>query len=142
MKERLQALLKYSEDEVVNTHLIIELFRIYSIIYAREGQPSLCTKCARDYYRKLKKNGLEMAEIEKKNVCKLKGIRYVNKAARDFDLQNLTDADATFLIKNRILQESDFKVLPYEAETTKTVNNEISQNRPSKKNRRKSQPGN
>ena len=136
MKERLQTLLSHSEDEVVNTHLIVELFRLYSIIYAREGQPSLCTKCAREYYRKLKKNGLAMAEIEKKNVCKLKGIRYVKMAARDFDLQNLTDADAIFLLKNGILQENDFKVLPYEVKE-KNVSNEISENRHPRKTRSK-----
>jgi hypothetical protein len=137
MEKEVEILLKHDFEYIKNSELCLSLLKIYSILYLKGGKPSsTCVNCMRKYYNEIKKTGLMKAKKEAEktytNKCKIKGVKYVRKAARHFDFSNLCDVDAQWLLDNDVLKESDFTTLPEQKQvkkkTVKKSKDEIQKN--------------
>lgn len=119
MLERVANILKHDIMEIIGSPLVLELLCIYSELYLNGSQPGSCDKCIIKYWYELNFNGMELAvkneEIKKRTlVPKWNGLYYVQKAARHFDSNQITDTEACKYLLDGQLRESDFNKLPEE----------------------------
>ena len=110
-------ILAHDFGEVSASPLIADMLSAYSKLYLNGTQPRLCGKCHRQYYEQLKLDGMKKAELYEKaknRTCKpaWKGLKYINKLAKHFNNELLTDEQAVDLLNKGHLKESDFFVLP------------------------------
>lgn len=118
MIELIKTIIKTDIEEIIGSSMSLDLLNCYSKLFLNGAQPSTCSKCLRDYYRKIVIEGLEKAKImaEKKDSTHKyakKGVKYIGiPFCRHFNLQEMTDEEANDLLKKGFLKEEDFKILP------------------------------
>ncbi|MCK9281353.1 MAG: hypothetical protein M0P71_12080 [Melioribacteraceae bacterium] len=104
-------------EDVLSSTLVMDLLSAYSALYLNGANPRLCGRCHKDYYFKLKKDGL-MKAIEfdkaKNRTCKPKwnGLRFIPKLGKHINSELITDEQAEKLLKEGHLMDKDFTVLP------------------------------
>ena len=128
-------------DEIKTSSLSLLLLKVYSKLYLAGAQPRTCESAMLNYYKRLKKDGLIMAQKNEEKTHKLKknikGLKYVGKPfCKHFDLENLTDKEAISLLKLGVMKENQFDILPIKEEKgsipkaeVKAKQNEISENK-------------
>ena len=97
MYERLKHIIEKGCDAVLNDpSLLIEMIRIYALLYLNGESPSFCGKCHKDYFEKLKKYGLTQLEKMEQNKFKLKEnvLIYDFKTGEYLSRFNMTDEKA------------------------------------------------
>jgi len=104
-------------EVIASPILILQLLSVYSALYLQGKNPGICGKCHKDYYYKLKANGMEKAkeaDEAKNRTCqpKWRGLRFIGKVARHFNDKLLTDAQAISLLDAKLLKPEDFIKLP------------------------------
>jgi hypothetical protein len=117
MTELVKEVIDNTFEEVSASSLILKLLDAYSKLYLNGNAPGTCGKCHRDFYIKLKQNGMELAkkyDEAKKRTCQpaWNGLKYIPGTARHWDSELLTDKEAEYLLINDFLTEKDFKELP------------------------------
>lgn len=117
--ELVSELLKHEVGEVIASPvLIMQLLSVYSVLYLNGANPGTCGKCHKDYFYKLKSNGMERAkeyDEAKNRTCqpKWKGLKFINKpVCRHFNNELITDAQAISLLDAGFLKPEDFIKLP------------------------------
>ena len=118
--------------------LVLQLLSVYSILYLNGKAPGLCSKCHADYYYKLKQNGMKKAQDldeAKSRTCqpRWKGLKFINKVARHFNNELLTDRQAISLLDSGLLKQDDFVKLPDGYGATEQVLAEPKPKKPRKK---------
>lgn len=117
-------------EDILSSTLVMDLLSAYSTLYLNGSNPKLCGRCHKDYYYKLKKDGL-MKAIEydkaKNRTCKPKwnGLRFIPKLGKHFNSELITDEQAEKLLKEGHLAEKDFDILPVIPETEEQKNERI-----------------
>jgi len=106
-------------ENIVSSDLSVDLLWAYSQLFMNGKQPNWCSRCMRNYYAEICKNGLEMADklIEAQNrTCKpnWNGNKYIHRAGRHYSNIYINDKEAIDLINRKFINESDFDVLPEE----------------------------
>lgn len=109
--------LAHDFGEVIDSPLILKLLSVYSKLYLNGAQAKLCESCHRKYYNELQKTGIMKAqefEAVKTRTCKPKwrGLKYINKLAKHFNNDLITDETAIKLLNEGHLNENDFVKLP------------------------------
>ena len=118
MVEQLKEILSNDVEVVImSPQLSLSLLKCASVILLNGGQPRACARSQRDYYNKLKKEGMakaEMIEKAKNRTCEpsFKGIRYSKVVMAHISSELLNDELAIEYLQKGALKESDFKVLP------------------------------
>lgn len=117
MISEVKEILSKSVEEVIGSSLSLKLLSCYSELYLNGAQPKTCSDSQRQYYQQLSKNGIKMAEqleSKKDRACKpaWNGIRYIPQMARHYNSELITDDEAKILLKKKILDKSDFEILP------------------------------
>lgn len=128
MLEKLNLILSKDFEEIVNSSISLTLLEIYSKYYLSGGQPRTCRQSQLSYYQTIIKDKTKLIEAmtEKTNICKLKGLKYIPKPlCKHYDLENLTDKEASMLLEKGWLKESDFEKLPVQYVEDKKVEAEI-----------------
>lgn len=126
-QDQLAEVLNHEVGEVVASPiLIMSLLRLYSALYLQGRPPGTCGNCHREYYNKLKRNGMEkakQADEVAKRTCepKWKGLKFIAKLAKHFNDTLITDAQAISLLDAGFLKPEDFKVLPDRGEEKPVV---------------------
>ena len=110
-------ILAHDFGEVSTSPLIADMLSAYSKLYLNGTQPRLCGKCHKQYYEQLKLDGMKKAELYEKaknRTCKpaWRGLKYINKLAKHFNNELLTDDQAVDMLNKGHLKEADFFVLP------------------------------
>jgi len=113
----------------------IALLKTYSKYFLNGGQPNTCTKCMRDYHKKIKMKADLLKKIESRTcVPSFKGRMYIPSVMKDGKLiplcehiasEYLTDEKAIQLLKIGALKESNFLKLPEGYEVVKIEVKEI-----------------
>lgn len=117
MLDRLNKLLSISAQEVISSpEHYLELLKLYSILFLAGKQPSICSKCAYNYYNELRLKGIERIKFIEMNKCKLQPNKIfhvrVGNAIITYSEKNMDDKTALRLLKEGKLKETDFLVLP------------------------------
>ena len=120
MIEDVELILATPCETVINTDLTLKLLRCYSKLYLGGEQPRWCARSQREYYRKLKLNGLEMAtlyENAKDRTFKInyKGILHISSpkiGVLTLNCELIGDEMAIDFLNKGIFQEENFTVLP------------------------------
>ena len=63
MIEIVKKLINTDIEDIIKSSMSLDLLNCYSKLFLNGGQPNLCEKCIRDYYRKIVTEGLEKAKI-------------------------------------------------------------------------------
>jgi len=127
--------------------LSLSLLKCYSKIYLNGSQPRTCSKAMRGYHNKLKKDGMNKAQILQKvseRTCELvnKGLRYIPSIQTHIVDSMLYDEKAIQLLESGALRQSDFTKLPYHYQLkieapTEEVKKEVKQSIKRKKSTKK-----
>ena len=128
MLDRVSKLINHELGDVLSSPVLSkELLLLYSVLFLAGAQPSFCAQCQKKYYQKLKTQGIMKAkeyESIKKRTCKpaWHGLMYINKMARHYNSELITDEQAIELLNKKLLKESNFEKLPenYKKEAKKT----------------------
>jgi len=118
-------------EEVYSSSLSLKLLNIYSKIYLDGAQPNYCKAAQQSYYNLLQSEGLQKAKImdeilKSTHKTNVKGLMYIGKPfCRHFDLENLTDKQATDLLQSGWLKENQFDKLPELYKEEKKIEDEI-----------------
>lgn len=94
-----------------------EIIHCYSALFCGGAYVRTCDNSKREYIVKIFKEGLnrakEMDEI-KVRTCKpaFNGLVYVNRTARHYSAEHITDEQAIDLLKNKDIPETYFSKLP------------------------------
>lgn len=116
--EKIQRLLEQDVEVIIASTASLDLIWCYSTLYQNGQAVRSCAESQRRYYAILSKEGLTKAkEMEnlKKRTCKPNwgdGLVWVNRCARHFLAEHITDEQATDLLIHGDLPESMFDVLP------------------------------
>jgi hypothetical protein len=132
--ERLESIISHPIDQVLKEpDLLVEMLRIYSLLYLEKKPCSTCTRLHRAYYIRLRKTGketiLNLSKM-KTNTCKLKeGVIVLFKGVHYSHL-NITDKVARDMIKWNPVLSKRFETLPADeakkkAPTVKSVKAKI-----------------
>ena len=117
MVSEVRELINKEFEEIINSSDSLKLLKYYSLLYMNGAQPRTCTKSQREYYTKLKIDGIMKAELYeeiKARTCKpkWKGLKFIPSQGRHFSNEFITDKQATSLLEKGVLKESDFIKLP------------------------------
>ena len=114
MKGQLEKILSVSYEQIEkSSKLTLLLLSIYSKLFLNGSQPSTCSKCMRDYYKKIVQEGLKKIEfMEKKTNVLKEGLHFVRPENKDFTNANLSDEKAIELLDKGLLKPSQFNTLP------------------------------
>lgn len=98
---------------IADGDLSLLLLRVYSYLFLGGGQPRACTKCMNDYHQQIISQGLKQLEKMENKTCKMvQGVFYVAKHAVHYSDNNMSDELAVKLLKDGLLLERHFEVLP------------------------------
>ncbi len=118
MIEKINAIKRVGFAELIkNGELTLFLLEIYSKLYANGSQVSTCEKNLKKYYEQIKID--VMAKLEKYKDVEIRtcvpnwsGNIFIAATCRHWNSDLITDADAIYLLKNKYLDESYFKIIP------------------------------
>lgn len=131
MLEEVRFILSKDFSEIYTSELSLQLLSVYSKLYLSGGQPKHCKISQMNYYNRLKSDGIEKAKkmeeiLKKTNKAKKKGFKYVGKPfCKHFNLEQLTDKEATDLLQAGWMNEGDFSKLPEIYKEEKEIEKQI-----------------
>lgn len=113
MVENVRKILDNDIQEIIKSpDLSMLLLVTYSKLYLNGSQPRSCERSQREYYNKLKQNGMEKAAQKKTCVAKYKGLRFFNKLQAHVNMATISDQDALKGLIGGYMKEDDFITLP------------------------------
>lgn len=125
-------------EEIYTSSLSLKLLSIYSQLFFDGKQPKYCKVSQKKYYGIICHEGIKRYKEMEKNKPTFKtkrtGIMYVGQPfCKHFNLELMSDKDATELIQKGVLKEKDFSKLPDLYKEEKKIEAEIKKEEKAKK---------
>lgn len=126
----LEEIISKDFEDIYTSSLSLKLLNIYSKLYLNGKQPRYCKASQLKYWQILCHEGLKKIKEMENNKPTFKinriGLMYVGKPfCRHYNLQSMSDKDATDLLQKGFLQEKDFSKLPDLYKEEKKIEAEI-----------------